>query len=77
MADFKTELESKKISQDCFLKTYIAYDEEVYILQINYKSGRFVSEKQFPNNFNGIAHMEEVKNQYRTEDDVKKYFGII
>ena len=77
MLGTKTELESKKISDDCFLKTYITHDEKTYILEINYKSGRFVSEKQFPNNFNGVAYMEEVKSCYRDENDVKRYFGII
>lgn len=75
--DLKTELESKELSKDCFLTTYITYDEKTYILEINYRDGRFVAEKQFPNDYNGIAHMEEIRNQYRNEDDVKRYFGLI
>jgi hypothetical protein len=77
LVNLKTELESKKISDNCFLKTYITYDEKTYILEINYRSGRFVAEKQFSNDFNGIAHMEEIKSQYRSEEDVKRHFGII
>lgn len=73
----KSKLEEKKICDECFLNTYITYDEKSYILEINYLDGRFVSEKYFPNDFNGISAMEEVKEQYRTEDDIKRYFNII
>lgn len=75
--NLKTELESKKISKDCFIKTYITYDEQTYVLQIDYKSGQFIAEKQFPNNYDGIADMEEIKSMYKNEDDVKRHFGII
>ena len=76
MLNLKTELESKEITQDCFLRTYITYDEKTYILQIDYKDGKFIAEKQFPNDYNGIANMEEVKSQYRSEEDVRRYFDI-
>ena len=75
--NLKTELESKRISENCYIKTYITHDESMYILQIDYKLGQFIAEKQFPNNYNGIASMEEIKNQYRNENDVKKHFGIL
>lgn len=77
MIGLKTELESKEIAKDCFLRTYIAYDEKTYILQIDYKDGRFIAEKQFPNDYNGIVNMEEVKSQYRSEEDVKRHFDIL
>lgn len=77
MLNLKTKLDSKKISKDCFLITYITYDEQNYVLEINYKSGRFVSEKQFPNSYNGIVNMEEEINLYKSEEDVRKYFDII
>lgn len=76
MIDLKTELDSKQISKNCFLRTYITYDEKTYILQIDYKSGRFVAEKQFSNNYEGIVDMEEMKNQFRSEEDVKRHFDI-
>lgn len=75
--NLKSKLEEVKIGESCFLNTYISHDELNYILEINYLEGRFVAEKQFPNDFNGIAYMEEVKSLYRSEDDVKRYFGII
>lgn len=73
----KTKLEVKKISGDCFLATYITQSEQNYVLEINYREGKFVSEKMFPNNYLGIAEMEEIKNQYKDVNDVKKYFGIV
>lgn len=75
--NLKSKLEEEKICDTCSLSTYITYDEKNYILEINYLDGRFVSEKIFTNDFNGISAMEEIKNQYRNEDDVKRYFGII
>lgn len=75
--NLKSELEQKKISKNCFLKTYITYDEKTYILEINYLDGKFIAERSFHNNYNGIAYMEEVKNQFRTEEDIRKYFDII
>ena len=77
MVGLKTELESKELSENCKIVTYITYDEKTYVLEINLNDGRFVAEKQFSNDFNGIAHMEEIKSQYRSEDDVKRHFGII
>jgi hypothetical protein len=71
------ELEFEKISENCYVKTYITYDEQNYILEINYKMGQFVAEKQFPNSYNGIASMEEIRKKYKNEDDIKRYFGII
>ena len=75
--ELKSKLEEKKISEDCVLNIYISYDEQSYVLEINYLDGRFVAEKTFPNNYDGIAYMEEVKGLYRNENDVKRYFGII
>ena len=75
--DLRSKLEEYKLSENCFLNTYITYDEKNYVLEINYLDGRFVAEKTFPNDYNGIGRMEEVKNQYRDENDVKRYFGII
>lgn len=75
--DIRTELELKKISDNCFIKTYISCDESAYILEINYKSGFFVSEKIFPNNYEGVVDMEETKSLYKNENDVKRYFGLI
>lgn len=75
--DLKSELEKIKISENSFLKVYIAIDEENYVLELNYLDGQFVSEKMFPNNIDGVAYMEEVKNLYRSENDVKRYFGLI
>lgn len=77
MDKLRSKLEEKKISDDCYINTYITYDEKTYILEINYLEGKFISEKIFPNDFNGIVHMEEVRNNYRTERDVQRYFGII
>jgi hypothetical protein len=75
--DLKSKLEEKKISDGCSLNTYITYDEQSYILEINYLDGKFVAEKIFPNNYMGIAEMEEVKGHYRNENDIKRYFDII
>jgi hypothetical protein len=73
----KTFLEEKKVSNQCFLNTYISYDEENYILEINYLDGKFIAEKLFANNINGVAKMEETIGQIKNEDDIRRYFGII
>lgn len=75
--NLKEKLEECKLSEDCFINTYITYDEKSYILEINYLEGRFVSEKTFPNNKSGVARMEEEKHVYRDENDVKRYFKLI
>lgn len=74
--DLKSKLEEKKISEGCSLNTYITYDEQSYVLEISYLNGKFIAEKTFPNNFSGIADMEEIKDQYRNENDIKRYFDI-
>ena len=75
--DLKSELEKVDISENSFLKVYIAIDEENYVLELNYLNGQFISEKFFPNNIDGVASMEEIKNLYRSENDIKRYFGLI
>lgn len=73
----KFKLEEKTICKNCVINTYIAQDEKNYILQIDYLQGKFVSEKTFANDLNGIELMEETKNLFKTEYDIKEYFGII
>ena len=75
--NLKSELEKNIISDDCFVKIYITLDEERYVLELNYLEGKFIAERQFQNNMDGIADMEQVKDLYRNENDVKRYFGII
>lgn len=75
--NLKSKLESRKISDNCYINTYITYDEKKYILEINYMDGKFVSEKEFFNNYKGVGLMEETKGLYNNENDVKNYFGII
>jgi len=72
----KFKLEEKVICKNCIINTYIAGDEQSYILQINYLQGKFISEKIFTNDLNGIELMEETKNLFKTEYDIKEYFGI-
>lgn len=72
----KNKLEQIEISNECHLNIYITYDEQHYILELNYLKSRFVAEKQYPNNYNGVASMENEKLKYRNEEDVKRYFGI-
>jgi len=71
------KLEEKVISKNCVLITHITKDERNYILEINYLKGRFVSEKLFSNDLDGIELMEETKELFKTEYDIKEYFGII
>lgn len=73
----KFKLEEKIICKNCVINTYIAQDEKNYILQIDYLQGKFISEKTFANDLNGIELMEETKNLFKTEYDIKEYFGII
>lgn len=74
--DLKEKLEEWTISDNCSINTYISYDEQNYILEINYMDGRFISEKLFPNNQSGVARMEELKHRYKCEEDVRKYFEL-
>lgn len=75
--DTKTKLESNKLSDKCFINIYITKNEAAYVLELDYLSGRFVAQKTFPNNLDGVAYMEETRDLFKNEDDVKKYFGII
>jgi hypothetical protein len=75
--DTKTKLESNKLSDKCFVNIYISKNEASYILELDYLNGRFVSQKIFPNSLDGVAYMEETKDLFKNEDDIKKYFGII
>ena len=75
--DSKSELEKIEISDDSFLKVYITCSEDYYILELNYLDGKFIAEKSFRNNIDGVSYMEEVKNLYRSEDDIRRYFEII
>ena len=75
--NLKTQLEKQTISDSCYICTYITSDEEHYILEINYLDGKFISEKTFPNNTYGIGRMEEIKELYKSENDILLHFGLI
>jgi|VirMetMinimDraft_7_1064189.scaffolds.fasta_scaffold03687_2 hypothetical protein len=75
--NLKSKLEEFKLSNECSLNIYITGDEKYYVLEINYQRSRFIAEKQYPNNYYGVGDMEEEKSKYRSENDVKEYFGII
>jgi len=72
----RIKLEDKTISKNCIINTYINKNEEFYILEINYLKGKFISEKIFTNDLNGVELMEETIKLFRTENDIKEYFGI-
>lgn len=73
----KIQLDFNIFSESSFMATYITSDEKTYVVEINYRNGKFVSEKQFPNNTEGVAQMEELRSLYRSEFDIQRYFGII
>lgn len=73
----KSKLEEKIIAKDCIISVYITADESSYILQIDYLKGKFISEKFFSNDLKGIEYMEDTKELFKTEHDIKEYFGII
>lgn len=75
--DTKTKLECNKLSDKCFVNVYISKNETSYILELDYLNGRFVAQKIFPNSLDGVAYMEETRGLFKSEDDIKKYFGII
>lgn len=75
--DKKSKLEERKISDKSSVSIYISEDEKNYIFEISYLQGKFISQKTFSNNLDGIAKMEEIKDVYKTEHDIKEYFGII
>lgn len=75
--DTKTKLESNRLSEKCFINIYISKNEKMYILELDYLNGRFVAQKNFPNSLDGVAYMEETRDLFKNEEDVKKYFGII
>jgi hypothetical protein len=72
----KSKLEERKISDKSSVSIYITDDEKSYIFEISYLQGKFISQKIFSNDFDGIAKMEEIKDAYKTEYDIKEYFGI-
>lgn len=72
----RIKLEDKTISKNCIINTYINKNEEFYILEINYLKGKFISEKIFTNDLNGVELMEETIKLFKTEHDIKEYFGI-
>jgi hypothetical protein len=72
----KSKLEERKISDKSSVSIYITDDEKNYIFEISYLQGKFISQKIFSNDFDGIAKMEEIKDAYKTEYDIKEYFGI-
>ncbi len=75
--EIKSELEKIEISDNSFLKVYLNNNENIYVLEINYLNGKFIAEKKFSKNLDGVASMEEIKDLYRSESDVKRYFGIL
>lgn len=74
---FKSKIEEQQVCDKCVLTTYITHDENYYILELNYMDGKFISEKHYPNDYNGFQDMEMFRSSYKEECDVKKHFGLI
>lgn len=74
--NIKSKLESKKITDNFYINTYITYDETEYIMELDYMDSKFVAEKKFPNCQKGVDEMEEALKLYKNEQDIKKYFGL-
>lgn len=72
----KTKLEELSVSEKAKLTTYVSYDDEHLILEMDYLNGKFIMEKTFPNNYKGVEQIEELKQLYKTEYDVKRYFNL-
>jgi hypothetical protein len=76
--NLKNKLEEiEVVPEKCYLNIYIRADESSYVLEINYMKGKFIAEKNFPVNQKGVEAMEEIKNQYKSELDFRRYFEII
>lgn len=69
-------IEEENVTDDLTVTTSIGYDEVSIYLTINYMQGKFTIQKSFRNNYIGLEEFEIEKNKFRTEEDVKKYFGI-
>lgn len=69
-------IEEESVTDNLTVTTSIGYDEVSIYLTVNYMQGKFTIQKSFRNNYMGLEEFEIEKNKFRTEEDVKKYFGI-
>jgi len=72
----KTTLEQTRISEDLSYKIQISPDEEVVYLSVNFMNGRFIVEKTFRNNYNGLEKLKKSISLLNTEEKVIEYLKI-
>lgn len=54
----------------------VTYDETRVYLDVLYLEGKFTIQRNYPNNYIGLQNLEEDKQEFETEEQVKKYFGL-
>ena len=69
-------IEEESVTDNLTVTTSIGYDEVSIYLTVNYMHGKFTIQKSFRNNYMGLEEFEIERNKFRTEEDVKKYFGM-
>lgn len=72
----KTTLEKVQVSEDLVYKIQISPDEEIVYLNVNFMNGRFIVEKSFRNNYDGLDKLKKSISLLDTEEKVITYLKI-
>jgi len=76
MLENKQVIEELELADNLKMEVSVTFDETKVFLDVIYLDGKFTVQKNFTNNYIGLAELEEAKKQFNTEEKVKAYFGL-
>jgi hypothetical protein len=76
LGDIRQMLEKHNITENLQHVINITLDQQYLSVRVDYRGGKFVTEKTFPNNMFGLEALQEFKDSMNTEDKVKSYFKL-
>jgi hypothetical protein len=71
---FRSSIFEKKIG-DMEIEKFITDDKKTIVIKVSL--GKFVVEKSFQNNLYGKDCLEDFEKRVQTEEDFKKYLGVL
>ena len=76
LGEVKQMLEKHNITENLQHVINITLDQQYLSVRVDFRNGKFVTEKIFPNNIFGLESLQEFKDSMNTEDKVKAYFKL-
>ena len=76
MLENRQVIEELELADNLKMNVSVTYDESKIFLDVLYMDGKFTVQRNFTNNYIGLEELELAKQEFNTEEKVRKYFGL-